>query len=77
MKEKCRHTLEQAYLFLDGEVLSDAERLEIKVHLEECQPCYERYGLDQEVTVIIHRLQGSQRCPESLREKVQNLIREA
>ena len=77
MKEKCRHTLEQAYLFLDGEVLSSEERTQIRVHLEECQPCYERYGLDREVTVIIQRIRGTQPCPQSLRDKVQNLIREA
>jgi mycothiol system anti-sigma-R factor len=77
VREKCRHTLEQAYLFLDGEVLSAEERHEIQVHLEECAPCFERYGLDREVTLIIHRLRGSQPCPQSLREKVQNLIREA
>ena len=77
MKEKCRHTLEQAYLFLDGEVLSSEERLQIQVHLEECQPCFERYGLDREVTVIIQRLRGAEPCPGHLRTKVQNLIREA
>lgn len=77
MKEKCRHTLEQAYLFLDGEGLSTEERLEIQVHLEECAPCYERYGLDREVTMIMARLRGSQPCPQELRDKVQNLLREA
>lgn len=75
MKEKCRHTLEQAYLFLDGEVLSSEQRLEIQVHLEECAPCYERYGLDREVTVIIQRLRGSDRCPQELRDKIHDLIR--
>ena len=76
MKEKCRHTLEQAYLFLDGEVLSVEERREIEVHLVECKPCYDRYGLDREVTVIIHRLRGTDPCPDGLRTKIVNLIRE-
>lgn len=77
MKEKCRHTLEQAYLFLDGEGLTAEKRLEIQVHLEECGPCFERYGLEREVTVLIQRLKGTQPCPKSLRDKVQSLIREA
>ena len=77
MKEKCRHTLEQAYLFLDGEALTVEERREIEVHLVECKPCYERYGLDREVTVIIQRLRGSNPCPDELRTKIVNLIREA
>lgn len=77
MKEQCRHTLEQAYLFIDGEVLSAEERQEIEVHLIECKPCYERYGLDREVTVIIHRLRGSERCPEGLRTRITQIIRGA
>jgi mycothiol system anti-sigma-R factor len=77
MKEKCRHTLEQAYLFLDGEVLSVEERREIEVHLDDCRPCFERVGLEREVTMIIHRLRGSDRCPDELRTRITEIIREA
>ena len=77
MKEKCRETLEQAYLFLDQEGLSADERREIEVHLVECQPCYERYGLEREVTVIIQRIRGTDRCPETLRTRITEIIREA
>ena len=41
MKERCKETLQRVYLFLDGEMLSESERLEIEVHLEECPPCFE------------------------------------
>ena len=77
MKERCRETLERAYLFLDGEVLDDHQRLEISHHLEECAPCYERYGVEREVATLIARLRGSTRCPEELRTRVRALIEDA
>jgi mycothiol system anti-sigma-R factor len=77
LKEYCRETLEKAYLFLDGEVLSDVERREIQVHLEECGPCYERYGVDAEVTALLARLRGCTQCPDELRVRIRSLIDEA
>jgi mycothiol system anti-sigma-R factor len=75
MKEKCRETLAQVYLFLDGERLSEAERREIKRHLEECGPCDERYGVDHHVTLLVARLQGRARCPQSLKLRITTLLR--
>ena len=76
MKERCRETLEKAYLFLDGEVLSEAERYEMKRHLEDCGPCYERVGVDGEVSTIVARLRGSQLCPDGLRARIASLLEE-
>jgi mycothiol system anti-sigma-R factor len=76
MKEKCRVTLERAYLFLDGELLSESERLEIKGHLEDCKPCFERYGLDSEVTGLLSRLSGCDVCPDRLKTRIEGLIAE-
>ena len=74
MKEDCRQIIERVYLYLDGEVLTEVERADIQVHLEACAPCLERYGLETEVARLIHRLQGHDPCPQSLRAKVQNLF---
>jgi len=74
MKEVCRETLQRAYLYLDGEMLSVAERREIEVHLEECAPCLERYGLDKEVAQMLHRLRNNCQCPDSLRSKISGII---
>ena len=76
MKEYCRKTLQQAYLFLDGEILSETERTEISIHLEECAPCYERYGVEEQVKALLTRLRGNCRCPDELREKITRLIDE-
>jgi mycothiol system anti-sigma-R factor len=76
MKEECRVTLERAYLFLDGELLSEAERVEIKGHLEACRPCLERYGLESEVTKLLTRLSGHEGCPTRLKDRIEGLIAE-
>ena len=76
MKEDCRETLQKAYLFLDNEVLSQAERVEISVHLEACRPCLERFGLEGEVTSLVARLKGSEPCPDRVRSRIENLIQE-
>jgi mycothiol system anti-sigma-R factor len=76
MKHECREALERVYLFLDGEVLSHAERVDIKMHLEACRPCYERYGLDDEISRLVARLRGRQHCPDALRARIQSLLQE-
>ena len=73
MKEYCQETLSRAYLLLDGEG-SREEREEIRVHLEECSPCYERYGIEADVKKLIARLQGCTPCPESLRTKISDML---
>ncbi|MFN2490512.1 MAG: mycothiol system anti-sigma-R factor [Actinomycetota bacterium] len=74
MTYNCTETLQRAYFFLDGEVLNETERLEIRTHLEECRPCLERYGLDEEVARIVARLRAGQRCPPRLRIRIQALF---
>ncbi len=76
MKEHCREVLHRAYLFLDHEGLSDAERREIETHLNECTPCFERYGLESEVAQLIARLRGTEPCPDKLKTKIFQLIQE-
>jgi mycothiol system anti-sigma-R factor len=77
MKEVCRKTLERAYLILDGEEISVAERLEIETHLEECSPCYERYGVEVDVKRLIYRLKGSCTCPDELRARITALLEDS
>jgi mycothiol system anti-sigma-R factor len=76
MKEYCRETLELAYLYIDGEELSDDKRHQIQQHLEECAPCFERFGVEREVTYLLHRLRGQCQCPDELRAKITGLLEE-
>ena len=78
MSERCKEILERTYLFLDGEGLSVAERIEIEAHLEECGPCLEAYGVEREVvTVLIARLRNHAPCPDRLKERISVLLEEA
>ena len=77
MKEHCKEILARAYLFLDGEGLSQSERIEIEAHLEECAPCLERYDLQTEVRSIVFRIGGATPCPEALKTRISNLLEQA
>lgn len=79
MKERCKEILERANVLLDGEIsmITETERLEIETHLEECQPCFERYGLEEQFVGLIHRLRGGSPCPDDLKAKITNYLREA
>ncbi len=74
MKERCRQMLERAYLALDGEPLSSADRTEMEGHLQECGPCLERFGLEREVKVLIGRLHGCNPCPAELKSRIAGLL---
>ena len=76
MKPECREALERAYLYLDGELLSDADRRHIQAHLDDCAPCYERVGVEREVTVVVARLAQRSRCPQELRARITSLLHE-
>jgi mycothiol system anti-sigma-R factor len=74
MKRECAETLKRAYVYLDREMLSRRERLDIEAHLEACRPCYERYGLMEEVGGLVARLMSCQRCPEEVRLRITALF---
>ena len=77
MKESCKEVLARAYMFLDGEGLSVVDRQEIEVHLEECGPCLERYGLEKETQALLARLRGKAPCPDGLKTRIFNLLDQA
>ncbi len=77
MREICKHYLQRAYLFLDGEVLSEAERTDIQFHLEECTPCFQRYGLEQDLMTLIARLRRTSPCPDGLKTRIAGLLEDA
>ncbi|MGI8698996.1 MAG: mycothiol system anti-sigma-R factor [Mycobacteriales bacterium] len=64
----CADVLAEVYLYLDGE-LTDDDRWRIRTHLDECGPCLRRYGLEQEVKMLVARC-CSDPAPEGLRDRV-------
>jgi mycothiol system anti-sigma-R factor len=77
MKDICRQTLQRAYLILDGEPIAEEERTRIEEHLEDCQPCYQRYGIEIEMKRVISRLRGSETCPKALKHRIFNFMEES
>jgi mycothiol system anti-sigma-R factor len=64
----CADVLDRVYEFIDGELDSDRRR-EIKTHLDECAPCLQEFGLEEQVKAIVKR-SCSDPAPPELRAKV-------
>ncbi len=71
---ECADFLEQIVYLLDNE-LDEADCSAVKVHLEACSPCLEKYDLQRTVKAIVAR-SCSESAPQELRERVLFRIRE-
>ena len=67
--EDCEHMLDRVYQFLDHE-LDTASSDEIREHLAACEPCLDRYDVEQAVKSLVNRCCGGDVAPTTLRSKV-------
>lgn len=67
--EDCTHVLKQVYAFLDDE-LDNASGDAIREHLAACEPCLDRFDVEQAVKALVHRHCGNDRAPAELRAKI-------
>jgi mycothiol system anti-sigma-R factor len=65
----CEHVLEKVYQFIDHE-LDTASSDAIRQHLVACEPCLERFDVEQAVKSLVHKRCGGDQAPNHLREKV-------
>jgi len=65
----CVEVLQQVYLYLDGEI-AEVDRLDVRVHIEDCAPCLREFGIEQEVKALVARCCGGDAAPEELRERL-------
>jgi mycothiol system anti-sigma-R factor len=72
----CEHALERVFEFLDHE-LDTASSDEIREHLAQCEPCLDRYDVEQAVKTLISRSCGGDKAPSHLRNKVLGLLAQA
>ena len=72
--EECAHFLEQIVYLLDNE-LDDASCSEVRIHLESCHPCLEKYDVQRTVKALVAR-SCAESAPEELRERVRLRIRQ-
>jgi mycothiol system anti-sigma-R factor len=70
----CADFLERIVYFIDNE-LDEADCSEVRVHLDTCNPCLEKYDLQRTVKSIVAR-SCSEAAPEELRQRVRLRIRE-
>ncbi len=68
--DECMQRLEE---FVDRE-LTDAEVREVKLHLEFCPPCEERYRFQTGFKRLVKVCCEQDKAPASLREKLQKIL---
>jgi len=67
--EDCQHVLEQVYAFLDSE-LDTASGDAIRAHLQACEPCLDRFDVEQALKSLIARRCGGDTAPTQLRARI-------
>jgi mycothiol system anti-sigma-R factor len=68
-QDDCSKVLRQVYQFLDNE-LDTATGDAIREHLAACEPCLDRFDVEQAVKALVHRCCGNDRAPETLRARI-------
>jgi mycothiol system anti-sigma-R factor len=66
--ESCADFLDRIVYLLDNE-LDAAEVAVVKVHLDECAPCFERYDVQRTIKTIVAR-SCHEAAPDDLRQRV-------
>jgi mycothiol system anti-sigma-R factor len=66
--ESCADFHDRIDYLLDNE-LDDSEIREVRVHLDECAPCLERYDVQRTIKTIVAR-SCSESAPDDLRQRV-------
>jgi mycothiol system anti-sigma-R factor len=70
----CADFLERIVYFLDNE-LDEADCSAVRVHLDQCNPCLEKYDLQRTVKAMVAR-SCAESAPSELRERVLLRIRQ-
>jgi mycothiol system anti-sigma-R factor len=67
--DDCEHILKRVYEFIDNE-LDSASGDTIRRHLADCEPCLDKFDVEQSVKALVARCCGGDRAPSHLRDKV-------
>lgn len=70
----CADYLERIVYFLDNELAED-DVVAVRLHLDHCSPCLERYDVQRVVKALVAR-SCSEAAPETLRNRVLFSIRQ-
>ena len=72
--ESCADFLDRIVYMLDNE-LDDNEVVAVRLHLEECGPCLEKYDVQRTIKMIVAR-SCAESAPAELRERVKVRLRQ-
>lgn len=70
----CDELLAEVYLLLDRECSAEYES-QLRRHLDDCPPCLEQYGIDEQIKQLLARKCGGEHAPEDLRSRLRASIR--
>jgi mycothiol system anti-sigma-R factor len=71
--ESCADFIDRIVYMLDNE-LEDSEVVAVRLHIDECGPCFEKYDVQRTIKMIVAR-SCSEPAPESLRDRVRVHLR--
>jgi mycothiol system anti-sigma-R factor len=69
IKAECAEVLAEVWALLDGECSAETQA-KLRQHLEDCPPCFQYYGLEERLKLLISTKCRGERAPQSLRERV-------
>jgi mycothiol system anti-sigma-R factor len=70
----CSDVLNEVWSYLDHECDAERERW-LRQHLDECEPCLERYGLEEHLKRLLHRKCGGDHAPDDLKQRLRDKLR--
>ncbi|MBB3052258.1 mycothiol system anti-sigma-R factor [Prauserella isguenensis] len=70
----CDEALAEIYLLLDRECSAERDA-QLRKHIEDCPPCLEEYGIDDQIKQLLHRKCGGEQAPVDLKERLRASIR--
>lgn len=71
---KCSEALAEIFLLLDKECSPERDA-ELRRHIDNCPPCLEEYGIDDQLKQLLARKCGGDLAPAELKHKLRASIR--
>ncbi|NIH87346.1 mycothiol system anti-sigma-R factor [Amycolatopsis granulosa] len=70
---RCSEALAEIFLLLDRECSPERDA-QLRKHIEECPPCLEEYGIDEQLKKLLHRKCGGDTAPDEFKQKLRASI---
>lgn len=70
----CDDALAEIYMLLDKECTPERDA-ELRRHIDDCPPCLEEYGIDEQIKQLLARKCGGEHAPAELKSRLKASIR--